>query len=90
MTIYGRKVKTQKLDFFQTMECKECKRAGSWRAIKSFKQFTVNFIPLFKYSKKYYIETTCCGKRYEISPELGKQIENKEKTEISWQDLQQM
>ena len=90
MTIYGRKTKTQKLDFFQTIECPECKRAGSWRAFKSFKQFTINFIPLFKYSKKYYIETTCCGKRYEILPELGKQIENKEKTEISLAEIRGM
>ncbi len=90
MTIYGRKVKTQRLDFLQAMECPECKRAGSWRAIKSFKQFTINFIPLLKYSKKYYIETTCCGKRYAISPELGKQIKNKEKTKISIGDLQRI
>ena len=89
-TIYGRKTKTKQLNFHQNIDCPNCNRAGSFRAFKSYRQFSVNFIPLFKYKKKWYLETTCCGKTYMLSEEVGKQIENGEKTNISFDELNRM
>ena len=86
-TIYGRKIKTEILNFHQNIDCPECNRAGSWKAKYFYKQFTVNFIPLFKYSKKYYIESTCCGTKYEISPELGKQIADGKKKSLTLDEI---
>lgn len=87
MTLYSRKSKTKQLTFQQNIDCPNCNRAGSLRAFKSYKQFSINFIPLFKYKKKWYLETTCCGKQYMLSEEVGKQIENGTKTAFSINEL---
>ena len=89
-TIYGRKTKTKQLNFQQNIDCPNCNRAGSFRAFKSYRQFSVNFIPLFKYKKQWYLETTCCGKKYMLSEEVGKQIENGEKINISFDELNRL
>lgn len=87
MTLYSRKTKTQQLGFHQNIDCPFCNRAGSLKAFKSFRQFSINFIPLFKYKKKWYLETTCCGKRYLLSEDVGKQIELGVKTSVSIDEL---
>ncbi len=87
MTLYGTKSRTQQLNFLQNIDCPNCNRAGSLKAFKSFRQFTINFIPLFKYKKQWYLETTCCGKKYMLPEEIGKQIEDGTKTEISLNEL---
>ena len=87
MTLYGRKTKTQQLNFQQHIDCPNCNRAGSLKAFKSFRQFTINFIPIFKYKKQWYLETTCCGKKYMLTEEVGAQVENGIKTEFSLDDL---
>ena len=87
MTLYGRKTKTQQLNFQQHIDCPNCNRAGSLRAFKSYRQFSVNFIPLFKYKKQWYLETTCCGKKYILSEETGKQIETGAKANFSLNEL---
>lgn len=86
-TLYSTKTKTKQLEFRQNIDCPNCNRAGSLKAFKSFRQFSINFIPIFKYKKKWYIETTCCGQKYVLSEEVGKQIENGEKTKISFNEL---
>ena len=87
MTLYSRKTKTKELNFRQNIDCPNCNRPGSLRAFKSFRQFSINFIPLFKYKKQWYLETTCCGKKYLLSEEVGKQIEAGIKKDISLSEL---
>ena len=72
-TLYSVKTKTENFNFYQEIDCPNCKRSGSLKAYMSFKRLSINFIPIFKFKKKWYIETTCCGKRYEVTPDLGKQ-----------------
>ena len=86
-TLYSTKTKTKQLDFTQNIDCPNCNRPGSLKVLKSFRQFSINFIPIFKYKKQWYAETTCCGKKYILSEEIGKQIENGEKTKLSFGEL---
>ena len=86
-TLYSRKTKTKQLDFHQNIDCPVCNRPGSLKAYKSYRQLSVNFIPLFKYKKKWYIKTTCCGERYEISRETGEAVERKQKTSFTFDEL---
>ena len=46
------------------------------------------FIPCFKWNRRYYVQTTCCGKIYELDPEVGKRIARGESVEIRNDDLQ--
>jgi len=87
MTLYGRKTKTKQLEFQQNIDCPYCNRAGSFRAFKSYRQFSINFIPIFKYKKQWYLETTCCGEKYVLTEEVGKQIEKGLKTQFTPEEL---
>ena len=87
MTLYSRKTKTNQLRFHQNIDCPNCNRAGSLKAVKTYKQFSVNFIPLFKYKKQWYLETTCCGKKYLLPEVVGKQVENGTKSSFSLSEL---
>ena len=87
MTLYSSRAKTKQLNFRQDIDCPNCNRAGSLRAYKSFKQFSINFIPLFKYKKRWCLETTCCGKKYQLTEEVGKLIENGTKTAFTPDEL---
>ena len=40
------------------------------------------FIPTFKWNRRYYVQTTCCGTTYELNPEIGMQIARGENVEI--------
>ncbi|MCR5788277.1 MAG: zinc ribbon domain-containing protein, partial [Lachnospiraceae bacterium] len=45
------------------------------------------FIPCFKWNKHYYVQTSCCGKVYELDPEIGKRIARGERVDIAGNDL---
>ena len=46
------------------------------------------FVPCFKWNRRYYVQTSCCGKIYELDPEVGKRIARGESVEIRDDDLQ--
>ena len=40
------------------------------------------FIPTIKWNRRYYVRTSCCGRIYELDPQIGKRIERGERVEI--------
>ena len=58
-----------------------CKHCGSYCRYKIFYTYmclTLFFIPVFKWSKEYFVENSCCGRVYGINKEKGKMIEKGE------------
>jgi hypothetical protein len=85
--IGGVSSKREKLDFNQTMVCPHCGRYGSYEVYMEYMHFSFFFIPIYKWNKKFYVQSTCCGSIYSISKELGLRIAEGESIIITEKDL---
>ena len=45
------------------------------------------FIPVLKWGRKYYAETSCCQSLYELDPQAGRRLQRGEQTEIRPEEL---
>lgn len=86
--IFGISNKEEDFDFSQTTVCKTCGAYGRLEAFMTYSYFSLFFIPIFKWNKKYCIRSTCCGSLYTIDENLGKAIKRGEKVKISDRDLE--
>ena len=55
--------------------CKECGSYCRYRIFYTYMCLTLFFIPVFKWSKQYFTESSCCGRVYGINKEKGRKIE---------------
>ena len=76
------------LDFSQSIMCRICGKYGRYQVFMTYTVLLLFFIPCFKWNRKYYVQTCCCGKIYELDPEVGKRIARGESVEIRDDDLQ--
>lgn len=86
--IFGISGKEEKFDFSQTNICKSCGAYGRLEAFMTYSYFSLFFIPILKWNKRYYIRSTCCGSLYAIDETLGKAIKRGEKMKIEDSDLE--
>lgn len=77
----------KKLNFSQNFMCSECNIVGEYNVYVAYMVLTLFFIPLFKWGRKYYVQTSCCGKNYALDYETGRAIEKGEVVVISQNDL---
>jgi uncharacterized paraquat-inducible protein A len=80
----------KRLDFNQTMQCFRCGHFGRYEVFMTFTYFSLFFIPLIKWNKKYYVKSTCCNTIYSIDNSLGKRIQHGEHIILTEQDLTPM
>ena len=85
--IFGISNKEEELDFSQTRICKTCGSYGRLEAFMTYSYFSLFFIPIFKWNKRYYIRSTCCSSIYRIEEELGKSIKRGDSVVIQESDL---
>ncbi|HEY8363623.1 MAG TPA: zinc ribbon domain-containing protein [Tissierellaceae bacterium] len=85
--IFGITTKEDKLDFTQTFVCPNCGAYGRLEVFVTYTVFTLFFLPIFKWNKRYYVKSTCCGSLYSIDSDLGRDIEKGIKTKIEESDL---
>ncbi|HWT74400.1 MAG TPA: zinc ribbon domain-containing protein [Mobilitalea sp.] len=88
--IFGISNGEKKLDFVQTMLCSHCGKYGRLELYMSYMYFSLFFIPIFKWSRKYYVKSTCCNMMYEIDYELGKRLQRGEQITLTENDLHAM
>lgn len=74
-------------EFSQMMVCQGCGRYGRYMVYMTYTVLSLFFIPCFKWNKKYYVQTSCCGQTYSLDPEVGKLIAKGEQIEIQPEDL---
>lgn len=79
--------KQEKLDFNQNIICSQCGRFGNYEVYMEYMQFSLFFIPIAKWNKKFFVRSTCCGSLYEISNDLGNRILKGENVNLSDEDL---
>ena len=61
-----------------------CSTLGSKAMVTCvYRQFTLFFLPLFRFGKRYFISCPDCGAVYEINREEGRRIEHNPAAEIN-------
>nr|WP_319488283.1 zinc ribbon domain-containing protein [uncultured Caproiciproducens sp.] len=61
-----------------------CSGSGAMAALTcTFQQFTLFFIPLFRFGKRYFLSCPNCGTVYEIAKEEGRRVEMDPAAEIN-------
>lgn len=77
----------KKLDFIQTMLCSRCGQFGRLEVFMTYMYFSLFFIPIFRWGRKYYVRSSCCNAVYEIDNELGRRIQRGDSVNFTEQDL---
>ncbi len=77
----------KKLDFSQTIICETCGQYGHLEVFMTFTYFSLFFIPILKWKKRFYVKSLCCNRIYSIPEELGKQILHGQQVTLRLEDL---
>jgi len=80
--IFGVQNKTEKIHTKTAVICPVCEAYGRYEIVKSYAYFHIFFIPVWRWNKRYFIQTHCCSRICELSQGLGEQIEAGESIEI--------
>ena len=70
------------IDFNQTIICDRCGKYGRYQVFMLYTVLSLFFIPVFKWNKRYYVQTSCCNTVYELDTEIGRQIASGQDVEI--------
>lgn len=77
----------KQLPFDQLIICDRCGRYGHYQVFMTYTVLSLFFIPILKWNKRFYVQTSCCQTVYELSPEIGKRIARGESLELRPEDL---
>ncbi|MBS4960844.1 MAG: zinc ribbon domain-containing protein [Clostridiales bacterium] len=77
----------KKLNFSQNTLCPSCGRMGQMEVYMTYLCLSLFFIPIIKWGRHYYAQSSCCGQRFQLSDELGKKISRGESVILSDLDL---
>lgn len=86
--IFGISNGRKELDYHQTIVCSVCGRYGRYEVFMDYMSFSLFFIPMLKWNKRYYIRSSCCSTLYTIDKDLGKRIARGENVTLQADDLQ--
>ena len=78
----------KKLDYVQSIVCSRCGAFGKMEVYMTYMCFSLFFIPIFKWNKKYFVKNTCCNSIYILDNEIGVKINRGDNILISENDLQ--
>lgn len=85
--IFGVTQKRDDLELEETRLCNICGSFGRYEAFVKYNAFSLFFIPIFKWGRKYYMKANCCGSMFSIPEEKGKDIEYGRSVTINDYDL---
>jgi RNA polymerase subunit RPABC4/transcription elongation factor Spt4 len=85
--IGGVSSREKKLDFNQNIICPNCGKYGRYEVIMEYVYLSLFFVPTFKWNKKYYALSSCCGSIYSIDNEVGRRIERGEQVTLTDHNL---
>ena len=74
--IMGIDPRQKELSYNEMMICDSCGSYGRYRVWVSYMCFSLFFIPLIKWGREYFVQTTCCETKYKLDPDIGRQIAN--------------
>ncbi len=63
--------------------CERCGRYGRYQVFMTYMYLSLFFIPIFKWGKRYYVKTSCCGAVCELQPEIGRRLARGEEVTLT-------
>ncbi|MGI6651085.1 MAG: zinc ribbon domain-containing protein [Limnochordia bacterium] len=81
--IFGVQSKMKTLRTEAGVICPLCETYDRFDVIQVYDYFHIFFIPLWKWNKRYFIQTRCCRSRCALDSELGARIEAGELVKIT-------
>ena len=88
--IMGVEPKQKQLSYNELFVCNQCGKYGRYEVFLTFMCFSLFFIPLIKWNKRYYVRTSCCGEVYELDPAIGGAIARGKQVEIQPEHLKKV
>lgn len=73
--IFGINTKREELPLDKLDICNNCGSYGRAQAFMEYSCFSVFFVPIFKWNKKYFIQMSCCNALYELRSDIGRDLE---------------
>ena len=67
--------------------CQGCGRLAGVQVYMTYTILLLFFIPCFRWNRRYYVKTSCCGSVFELNYEKGEMIRKGEAVDISEYDL---
>lgn len=86
--ISGISNREEELDYSKQVICPNCSAYGRLEGYMSFMSLSVFFIPILKWNKRYFLKSRCCSTIYEVSKDLGREMEKNLDPNIREEDLQ--
>lgn len=75
------------LDYSRMVVCDACGAYGRYRVFMTYMSLLLFFIPVFKWNRKFYVESSCCGSLFQLNDEIGRRIAAGEDVEIRSEHL---
>lgn len=80
--------KQKKIDYkYGVAVCYICGKYGRYDVYVEYNTFSLFFIPIVKWKKRYFVVTTCCQERLELDSLIGARLEKGEEIQIKEEDL---
>jgi hypothetical protein len=85
--VFGISNGEKKLDYIQTLLCSRCEQYGKLELYMTYYYFSLFFIPIFKWNRKFIVKSSCCGSIFTLNHDLGRRIYKGETVIITDNDL---
>lgn len=76
--------------FRQVVTCSVCGAYAAYQMFMTYTVFSLFFIPVFKWNKKYYVRTACCNTVFQLDQIIGSRIARGEQVQIRPEHLQRI
>ncbi|KYH29340.1 MULTISPECIES: zinc ribbon domain-containing protein [Clostridium] len=88
--VFGVSTREKEIREISNKICKKCGAMTAYKMIKTYNVFHIFFIPIIKWGEKYFLKSRCCDTIFEISGELGRELEQDEKVHIDDNELREI
>lgn len=78
------------LEFSQLAVCKACGAYGRYSVFMTYTVLSLFFIPCFKWNRKYFVQSSCCGSMLRLRDDIGRRIADGEEVEILPEHLEEV
>jgi hypothetical protein len=79
--------KEEPINYTKVHKCHYCDDIGSYDIFYTYQVLTLFFIPVWKWNRTYYAESTCCRKRFILDKSIGDTLRHGHDVEIEDRDL---
>lgn len=85
--IFGINEGHKPLGTYNNAICPSCGAYTRYEVFKTYSYFHIFFIPIFRWNKKYYVKSACCGTLYQLDPTIGSEFESGHNPDIRSEHL---